>query len=81
MNTGHMCVLCSIVEVASKHAHWRSGMNFMCEWCGHKVANNDRMAQLCHTTCGAWVCYECALAWVSEPRLTLDLDEEILRGT
>lgn len=46
-----------------------------CVWCGALVRENDRMMALIVAATSACVCYECALEWVSEPKLqVLDLD-------
>lgn len=47
-----------------------------CEWCGAEFHESERMMALIVVATNAFVCYECALEWVSEPRITLDFDVE-----
>lgn len=47
-----------------------------CEWCGVEFHENKRMMALIVVATSSFVCYECALEWVSAPKLTLDFDVE-----
>ena len=49
-------------------------MHMNCEWCGTTFQENERMSKLILACVRVGVCYECALEWVCEPWLTLDLD-------
>ena len=46
----------------------------ICEHCGAIVRENDRLMTLITSATSQWLCYECALEWVSNPKLTLDFD-------
>ena len=45
-----------------------------CDWCQREFVENDRMMKLIVVATSAWVCYECALEWVSDQRVTLECD-------
>ena len=45
-----------------------------CEHCGGAVHENDRLMTLIVSATSQWLCYECALAWVSEPSASLDFE-------
>ena len=55
-------------------------MSHICDWCGHVVPDeSEHMMRVILKACRHDVCYVCALEWVSEPKLTLDLEPSEMR--
>lgn len=50
-------------------------IKYTCVLCGRATIETGRMAALLHEVAKCDCCYVCALRLVSEPTITLDLDE------